>query len=79
MFPCDEERFFYFVREGYQKDVTSYSRFTEGFGRELEYKSELIDGRVFIDGHFTKDLGMGDSFYVDTKPEYCLKCVRFLL
>jgi len=67
------------VREGYSKDPTYYSRFTEGFGRFLEYYSELVEGKVYIDGYITMRISMGDSFTVDIKPEYRLKCIRFLL
>jgi hypothetical protein len=41
--------------------------------------SELIEGRVYIDGYFQMDIGLGDIFIVDSKPEYRLKCIKFLL
>ena len=67
------------MREGYSKDPTYYSRHTEGFAKELEFYSELVEGKVYIDGYYTKNLYMGDKFVVDTRPEYRLKCIRFLL
>lgn len=71
---------YYFVREGYQKDPKSnFNRHSEGFARHIKYLSELIEGRVYIDGNYTKDIGLGDVFTVDTNPNYRLKCIRFLL
>lgn len=52
---------------------------SEGFAESLVFHSELLEGKVNIDGHFTKDIGMGDSFKIDTKLEYRLKCVHFLI
>ena len=79
IFPYDEERMYYFVREGYSKDPSHYSRHSEGYARNITFYSELIDGKVFIDGHYGKDIQIGDTFDIDTKPEYRLKCIRFLL
>ncbi len=79
VFPPEEERIYYFVREGYAKDVTGYNKHKEGFARHIKYLSQLVEGRVYIDGYFRKDIGLGDSFEVDTKPEYRLKCIKFLL
>ena len=45
----------------------------------MEVWSEMIEGRVFIDGYYSRDLGLGDRFKVDTKPEYRLKCIRFIV
>ncbi len=70
---------YFFVREGYLKDATNFNKHREGYARHIKYLSELIEGRVYIDGHYTKDIGLGDIFEVDTKPEYRLKCIRFLL
>jgi NAD+ kinase len=79
IFPPDEERMYFFVREGYTKDPTNYNRHSEGFAKHIKYLSELIEGRVYIDGYYTKDIGLGDVFTVDTGPDYRLKCIRFLL
>ena len=35
----------------------------------------MIDGRVQIDGYFKIDVGIGDVFFVRSKPEYSLKCM----
>ena len=45
----------------------------------MQYISELIEGRVYIDGYYRRDIGLGDTFIVDSKPEYRLKCIKFLL
>lgn len=52
---------------------------SEGFCKDMVLESEFLDGRVYIDGYFTHDIGVGDAFHVDSKPEYRLKCIRFLL
>jgi hypothetical protein len=59
--------------------MEGYKRHKEGFASHLQYMSELIEGRVYIDGYYRKDIGLGDTFTVDSKPEYRLKCVRFLI
>lgn len=79
IFPYSEERMYYFVREGYSKDPQVYSRHAEGYCKYLKFYSELIEGRVFIDGYYTKDIGIGDVFTLDTSPDYRLKCIRFLV
>jgi hypothetical protein len=54
---------YYFVREGYLKDPkTNYNRHSEGYAKHIKYLSELIEGRVYIDGYYTKDIGLGDVF-----------------
>lgn len=70
---------FYFVREGYLKDPQIYCRHSEGYSKKIKFYSELIDGRAYIDGYYTQDLGIGDVFTIDSKPEYRLKCIRFLV
>jgi hypothetical protein len=45
----------------------------------MQYLSELIEGRVYIDGYYRRDIGLGDTFIVDSKPEYRLKCIKFLI
>ena len=70
---------YYFVREGYLKERTGFNRHSEGYARSIIYISELVEGRVYIDGYYTRDIGLGDVFTVDTHPDYRLKCIRFLL
>ena len=70
---------YYFVREVYSKDTLGMVNHAEGFCKELEFTSEPLEGRVNVDGYFTYDLAVGDNFIVDSKPEYKLKCIRFLV
>ena len=56
-----------------------FNRHKEGFARSIQFLSELIEGRVYIDGHYKRDIGLGDTFFVDTKPGYALKCIKFLI
>jgi hypothetical protein len=70
---------YYFIREGYMKDKSCYNRHKEGFAHHIEFLSELVEGKVYIDGYYKRDIGLGDMFTVDTKPEYRLKCIRFLI
>ena len=56
-----------------------YCRHAEGYARFIKFYSELIEGRIYIDGYYTQDMGIGDEFTIDTKPEYKLKCIRFLV
>lgn len=70
---------YYFVREGFVKDPQYYTRHSEGFADTLRLYSMMVQGRAYIDNCFSKDLGIGDTFFVDSKPEYRLKCIRFLL
>lgn len=70
---------YYFVREGFVKDPQYYSRHSEGYAEKIKFSSDLVNGRVYIDNCFTKDLSIGDTFTVDSKPEYRLKCIRFHL
>ena len=70
---------YFFIREGYAKHSTEFNRHKEGFCRHLEFQSELIEGNVYIDGYYRREIGLGDVFVVDTKPDYKLKCIRFLL
>ena len=81
LFPPDDERLYYFVREGYMKDSREigYHRHKEGFAKNMQFLSELIEGRVYIDGHYKRDIGLGDTFTVDSKPSYRLKCIKFLI
>ena len=67
------------MREGYIKDLNQFNRNRDGYAKHLKYVSELIEGKVYIDGYYTKDIGLGDVFEVESKPEYRLKCIRFLL
>jgi hypothetical protein len=70
---------YYYIREVYAKDPKKVAHHSEGYCKHLKFQSELIDGIVHIDGCYTYDIGVGDEFIVDSKPEYRLKCIRFLI
>jgi len=42
-------------------------------------ESELSDGQLCIDGHMKFHIGYGDKVYIDLKPEYRLKCIKFIM
>ena len=50
----------------------------EGFALEVILKSELTDGSIVIDGAYTFDVTYGDWCKIDIKPEYALKCIKFM-
>jgi len=69
---------FYYVRESCYhvgEDSGQFTTHAEGEAKEIEFVSELLDGRVSIDGLHSHDIGLGDSFLVETKPEHVLKCI----
>ena len=39
----------------------------------------MMDGRVQIDGYFKVDLGVGDVFYIRSRPELSLKCMSLIM
>lgn len=43
----------------------------------MHFTSELLDGQAYIDGNWVYDIGIGDVFTIETRPEYQLKCIRF--
>jgi len=65
---------YYYVRE-----PKIESQFNEGFAERLHLDSELIDGQLCVDGHLKYDVGYGDKVVIDMKPEYRLKCMKFIM
>jgi hypothetical protein len=55
------------------------SQFNEGFTDEMTIDSELTDGQVCIDGSLKYKVGFGDKLKIDVKPEYKLKCMKFIM
>lgn len=74
--PCHDKLYFY-TREAYIQDPINYSKHMEGYCSTIKFRSELMEGRVYADGNYTYDIGLGDTFTLDVKPEYRLKCIRF--
>lgn len=67
MFPYNSDKLYYFVREGYSMDPAAFTWRAEGYCKQIKVTSEMIDGRVQIDGYFKVDIGIGDIFYVRSK------------
>ena len=78
VFPYDSDKLYYYVREGYTMDPASFSWRAEGFCKTIKIISEMIDGSIQIDGYFKMDVGIGDTFYVRSNPEFSLKCIHML-
>ena len=57
IFPQDDDRMFFFVREGF-----SLTQRTEGFTRHLKITSENLNGEAIIDGWWKHHMGLGESF-----------------
>jgi hypothetical protein len=68
---------FYYIREPIlQQDFEAH---WQGFGTNVEFLSELLDGRVSIDGLSSVDVGLGDSFTVRCDKNQALKTIKFIL
>ena len=65
---------YYYVREPF-KD----SEQTEGFAKEVILESLLTNGQICIDGAWNFDMTVGDWCKIDIKPEYQLKCIKFIV
>ena len=66
VYSMDSDNLYYFVREGYVCDAKLYTWRAEGFCKKVRVISEIIDGRLQIDGYFKLDIGIGDTFNVTT-------------
>lgn len=67
---------YYYVREP-NKSATGNP--TEGFATRMELESELIDGQLCIDGNTVINVQYGDHITIESRPEYRLKCIKFIL
>jgi NAD+ kinase len=76
-FPQDHPELYYYVRE--PTIMGDYEGHWEGFAKHIEFLSELIDGRVSIDGLSSIDVGLGETFTVECRPEHSLKIIKFIL
>ena len=73
-FSAETDKMYYFVREPQHESSTN-----EGFSTELVVESEFGDGYVCIDGSIKYDIAYGDKVTIDVKPEYRLKCMKFIM
>ena len=72
-FEPELKKMYYYVREPY-----TGTQFSEGFAQHIKLHSELCDGQICIDGSNKYHMTHGDTCEVDTKPEYRLKCFKFV-
>ena len=78
MFSPENKEMYYFVREtcGSRDQFTANA---QGYANELEFTSELLEGKVSIDGLANIPITLGETFRVKTQPEYQLKGLRFIV
>ena len=74
IFPCESEKMFYYVREGFQETAIS-----EGFCTDLVFTAEMLKGEVKIDGQTNVPIGMGDRFKLKVDPQYQLRCMKLII
>jgi hypothetical protein len=72
-FDTESEKMYYLVRE-----PVSGTMCKEGYADHVNLISELSDGQICVDGSIKYDLNYGDSIQILTKPEYRLKCIKFV-
>ena len=81
VFPPERPEMYFYVREPCA-GISSSADFEsegQGFARNLEFLSELIDGRINIDGLQALDISLGDTFTVSVNPETALKGIKFIV
>ena len=69
---------YYYVREGC-RSKGDFVDHAQGYARELDFTSELISGRIAIDGLHSHEISLGDKFIVSSAPEHQLKGIRFIV
>lgn len=73
-FEPEKDQLYYFVREPFSSTLQN-----EGFASDIELFSELVDGQICIDGGLQFPVEFGDRVHIDSKPEYKLKCIKFII
>jgi len=68
---------YFYVREGCRVKG-DFETHAQGFAKNLLFTSELISGRISIDGLKLHEISLGDTFSVSSAPEHQLKGVRFI-
>jgi len=63
---------YFCVREGFQFTCGE----SEGFCTHMKVTSEMFNGQAIVDGWFTADLSLGDSFTLTADPKYALRVVN---
>ena len=55
----------------------TFSSHAQGFAKQLDFTSELLEGSIRIDGLKSFDISLGNTFKVTSNPEAILKGIRF--
>lgn len=77
VFPPGRPEMYYFVREPVR--AKNFDGEGQGFAKNIEFLSELIDGRVNIDGMKSIDISLGDVFKVSVDPKNALRGIKFIV
>ena len=72
VFPRDNDQMYFCVREGFQFTHGE----SEGFCKHILVTSEMINGHAIVDGWFTADLSLGDTFTLEADPKYALRVLK---
>lgn len=72
VFPRDVDKMYFCVREGFS--FTSGE--SEGFCKHIKVTAEMINGQAIVDGWFSADLSLGDTFTLTADPKYALKVMN---
>lgn len=78
MFSPENNNMYYYVREGC-RSKGDFEPHAQGFAKDLLFTSELINGRIAIDGLHSHEISLGDRFSITSAPEHQLKGVRFIV
>ena len=62
----------------YVREPRFDSQFREGFAEEVVIESELENAKLCVDGSVHEDINYGDVIINTVRPEYRLKCMKFL-
>lgn len=74
VFERGADKMYWCVREGF-----SMTKMPEGFCKEMQVTSEMLNGEAIVDGWFQTDLSIGDAFTLDCKPKYALRAMQLEL
>lgn len=77
VFKPERQQMYYYVREPIQ--AKGFIQEGSGFCAQMNFESELIDGRVNIDGMKGFDIHLGDTFTATIDPKFALRGVKFIV
>jgi len=70
LFPRDDKRMYFYVREGF-----SLTQMSESFCTSMKITSEMLNGKIVIDAWYHRDLSIGDEFTLSSSPDYTLRAM----